>query len=177
MSKHCSKANLLLYFCLPWTMLVFRMREKSYTGKSDNYGVRIWVMLNLSTVNFIHYAQEWHLSGTCFFHHSTLKSYFTCIKPVRLMLKSISGLYDKGKSEFLSSSQETTAHVKIPRTMTADVIKDTAVLTVHVSTARNCLSVQQARSWWSLVTKETLMTLKYRVQYKWLLSSSFLHVL
>lgn len=52
--------------------------------------------------------------------------------------------------------------------MTADVIRDTAVLIVHVSTARSCLNVPRARSWLSVVSKEMQMTLKVGVQYKWL---------
>lgn len=44
--------------------------------------------------------------------------------------------------------------------MTANVVRDTAVLIVHVSTAKNCLNVRRARSWLRLVTKAMQITLK-----------------
>lgn len=59
------------------------------------------------------------------------------------------------------------------RTLTANVVRDTAVVIAHVSTVKNCPSVQKARSWLSLVTKETQMTLKGRVQYKWVVEQQF----
>lgn len=49
------------------------------------------------------------------------------------------------------------------RTVTANVVRDTAVLIEHVSTAKNCLNVWRARSWLRLVTKEMQITLKNRV--------------